>query len=139
MEPTTFETHRLVKSEDLNHHRTLFAGRCAEWFVEAGFIAAASVLPPNEIVCLKIHGLEFTQPVQPGEIACFRSKLVHAGRTSLIVYITLSTPNHESPIVQGFITFVRVDEKGKSQPHNLTLTFSDPEDIRLNEEAGKLQ
>ena len=33
--------YHLVKSEDLNHHRTLFAGRGAEWLVEAGFIAAA--------------------------------------------------------------------------------------------------
>ena len=34
-------THHFVKSEDLNHHGTLFAGRTAEWFVEAGLMAAA--------------------------------------------------------------------------------------------------
>jgi len=51
MKPQTFHYDRLVKSEDLNHHGTLFAGRSAEWFVEAGFIAAASVLPPKNIVC----------------------------------------------------------------------------------------
>ena len=36
------KTCRLIKSEDLNHHGTLFAGRCAEWFVESGFIAVAA-------------------------------------------------------------------------------------------------
>ena len=39
--------HHLVKGEDLNHHRTLFAGRGAEWLVEAGFIAAADMLNRN--------------------------------------------------------------------------------------------
>ena len=36
-----YSSMRLVKGEDLNHHGTLYAGRTAEWFVEAGFIAAA--------------------------------------------------------------------------------------------------
>ena len=138
MEPTPFKSNRLIKSEDLNHHRTLYAGRCAEWFVEAGFIAAASVLPPDEIVCLKIHGLEFTKPMRSGQIARFESKIVRAGRSSLVVYVTLSAAEQNKPVVQGFITFVHVDKHGRSQPHDLTLTLSDPEDIRLNEQAAKL-
>ncbi|MFB3926434.1 MAG: acyl-CoA thioesterase, partial [Syntrophales bacterium] len=39
----TYIIHRQVKGQDLNHHGTLFAGRGAEWFVEAGLIAAASM------------------------------------------------------------------------------------------------
>jgi acyl-CoA hydrolase len=54
-EPKVVYTTRLVKSEDLNHHGTLFAGRTAEWFVESGFIAAARLINPQNIVCLKIH------------------------------------------------------------------------------------
>ena len=54
-----FVTTRLVKSEDLNHHGTLFAGRMSEWFVEGCFIAAAtSYGNPEEIVCVKLHGLD---------------------------------------------------------------------------------
>ncbi|MEL7655970.1 MAG: acyl-CoA thioesterase, partial [Bacillota bacterium] len=37
-----YQISHLVKSEDLNHHGTLFAGRSAEWLVEAAFVAAAS-------------------------------------------------------------------------------------------------
>ena len=40
MKIKSFSTYHLVKSEDLNHHGTLYAGRSAEWFVEAGFIPA---------------------------------------------------------------------------------------------------
>ena len=61
-------TMRLVKSEDLNHHGTLFAGRTAEWFIESGFIAATALLDPKNVVCLKVHGMYFTSPAKPGEV-----------------------------------------------------------------------
>lgn len=138
MHPKIFHYDRLVKSEDLNHHRTLFAGRCAEWFVEAGFIAVASVLPASNIVCLKIHGMSFTQPVQPGAIACFESKIVHTGRTSLKVFVALRIQTKQDPAVKGFITFVHVDEKGHAIPHGLSLEVLTPEDMMLNKEAEKL-
>ncbi len=32
---------RLVKPGDLNHHGSLYAGRAAEWFVEACYLCAA--------------------------------------------------------------------------------------------------
>ena len=139
MQPQTFHYDRLVKSEDLNHHGTLFAGRSAEWFVEAGFIAAASVLPPGNIVCLKIHGLTFTQPVQPGEIARFESKIVHTGRTSLVVSVQLKTRDQDEPVITGFITFFNINERGKAEPHGLVLELTSEEDILLNQQAKTLK
>ena len=139
MQPQIFHYDRLVKSEDLNHHGTLFAGRSAEWFVEAGFIAAASVLPSQNIVCLKIHGLTFTQPIQAGEIARFESKIVHTGRSSLVVSIQLKIQNHDEPILTGFITFVNINEGGKAEPHGLELELISAEDILLNQQARALK
>ncbi len=136
MQPETHYYDRLIKSEDLNHHRTLFAGRCAEWFVEAGFIAAARVLPAENIVCVKIHGLSFTSPLHAGDIAHFESKIIHTGRTSLKVYVTLKPRRAEVPIVSGFITFVHVNEKGCAIPHHLSLELTDLEDLELNNQAG---
>ena len=138
MKPKIFNYDRLVKSEDLNHHSTLFAGRCSEWFVEAGFIAVASVLPAGNIVCLKIHGLTFTRPISSGDIACFESKIVYTGRSSVKVYVALKHRNENEPIVKGFITFVHVNKAGKAVPHRLTLEISDPEDIELNRQAKML-
>ncbi len=138
MEPKIFNYDRLVKSEDLNHHRTLFAGRCSEWFVEAGFIAVASVLPARNIVCVKIHGLTFTSPLKSGDIACFESKIVYTGRTSVIVYIAVKDHKNGSTLVRGFITFVHVDQNGKSLPHGLSLELTNPEDIDLNHQAKLL-
>ncbi len=138
MEPKTYCYDRLIKSEDLNHHKTLFAGRCAEWFVEAGFIAAASALPADHIVCLKIHGLSFTQPMKSGTIASFQSKIIHLGRTSLKVYVELNHQNIIEPIVKGFITFVHVDDDGKAVPHGLALEIHNHEDKLLNQIAKSL-
>ncbi len=59
------QSARLIKSEDLNHHGTLFAGRMAEWFVEGSFVAAAiAVGNPDHIVCLKVHGMRFNIPAK---------------------------------------------------------------------------
>ncbi len=138
MHPQYFHYDRLVKSEDLNHHGTLFAGRSAEWFVEAGFIAAASALPAQNIVCLKVHGLTFTHPIKAGEVACFESKIVHAGRSSLTVFVSLKLQGWDEPILTGFITFVHINDSGKAEPHNLEIALTSEEDRRLNKQARAL-
>ncbi len=135
MKPKTFHYDRLVKSEDLNHHSTLFAGRCSEWFVEAGFIAVASVLPPSNIVCLKIHGLTFNRPIKSGEIVCFESKIVHTGKSSLKVYVALKHHGDEKAPINGFITFIHINDAGEAVPHGLTLELTESEDIELNRQA----
>jgi len=128
--------NHLVKSEDLNHHKTLFAGRTAEWFVESGFIAAAAIVDPKDIICLKIHGMTFNKPVKAGNIVCFRSKVIYAGKTSLTSFVKVSivhTDYEENDLVDGFITFVHVDENGKSLPHDLEIIAKTDEDKALQE------
>lgn len=112
----------LVKSEELNHHGTLFAGRIAEWFVEACFIQGAQVTQkPDNIVCLNIHGLHFKTPGHRGDIIHIDTQMVKAGRTSFAVYGKVTKNNETSILADGFITFVFVDENGKPIPHNIVL------------------
>jgi acyl-CoA hydrolase len=139
IEPIPVYTTRLVKSEDLNHHGTLFAGRTAEWFVESGFVSVATLLNPSQVVCLKIHGMFFTKPALPGEILKFTSKVIHTGKTSLISYIEVFKNNSEFCFVNGFITFVFVDAREKSTPHGIEILAVTDEDIKLQEEAIKLK
>lgn len=132
-------TMRLVKSEDLNHHGTLFAGRTAEWFVESGFIAAASLLNPQNIVCLKIHGMFFTKPAKSGDVLKFSSKVVYAGRTSITSYVHVEKNGNDKPLVDGFVTFIHVDESTKPIAHNLTIQPASEEDRALYETAMNLR
>ncbi|HUW04783.1 MAG TPA: hotdog domain-containing protein [Williamwhitmania sp.] len=140
LEPKPTITMRLVKGEDLNHHGTLFAGRTAEWFVESGFIAAASLVDPQHVVCLKIHGMYFTKPARPGQILKFTSKIVLAGRSSLIAHIdVIRAGSVEEPFVSGFITFIYVDDTTKPISHNLEIVPKSDEDIKLHEMAKALK
>jgi acyl-CoA hydrolase len=136
MEPKTFTTHRLVKNEDLNHHGTLYAGRSAEWFVEAGFIAAAGLTRPENVVCVKIHGMTFVRPVQPGEIVEFQSRIILAGRSSLHAHVQMLAKGEF--VMDGFITFVHVDHDGRAQPHGISIIPTCAEDLALQERVRVL-
>ena len=137
MSTPIYTTHHLVKSEDLNHHGTLYAGRSAEWFVESGFVAAAGLTRPENIVCLKIHGMVFTRPVHLGEIALFESKIVDTGRSRIVAYIAVKIKGEV--IVSGFITFVNADQEGHSKPHGIIIYPETAEDKALQEEARRLK
>ncbi|HQH19936.1 MAG TPA: hotdog domain-containing protein [Bacteroidales bacterium] len=139
IEPKMVYTTRLVKGEDLNHHGTLFAGRTAEWFVESGFIAAASIINPSRVVCLKIHGMYFSKPARPGQILKFTSKIVYAGKSSLVSYIQVIKEVTEEPFVSGFITFICVDEETHPTPHNIEIKPVSDVDIALYEKAKGLK
>ena len=132
-------TMRLVKSEDLNHHGTLFAGRTAEWFVESGFIAAASLLNPQNVVCLKIHGMYFTKPAKSGDVLKFSSKVVFAGRSSITSYVHVEKNGIEKPLVDGFVTFIHVDENTKPAPHFIEISPETEADRILYETAKNLR
>ena len=136
MNITPVVTHHFVKSEDLNHHGTLFAGRSAEWFVEAGLLAAASYLPIGNIVCAKIHGMNFSMPVNLGDVAQFIGKAVHTGKTSLIANICLRV--REQEVLNGFITFVHVDGEGRPFPHGVEIVAESEEDKALQKQARSL-
>lgn len=135
-----FYNSRLVKSEELNHHGTLFAGRAAEWFVESAFIAASSTLgDPKNVVCLKVHGLMFKHPVNKGEIVKFTSQVVQVGKSSIVVYTQMQTELSKLTPVEGFITFISVDENGNKYPHGLVLDeTNDQEEINIRERAKNL-
>jgi acyl-CoA hydrolase len=135
----TVVTTRLVKSEDLNHHGTLFAGRTAEWFVESGFIAATSLLNPQNVVCLNIHGMFFTKPARSGDILKFSSSVVYTGKSSLTVYVHVEKRGTQCPLVDGFVTFIHVDENTRPAPHYLVIEPVSDEEKRLYDTAKNLR
>ncbi len=137
----TFKLAHLIKGEDLNHHGTLFAGRMAEWFTEACFVAAAATYGNSEsIVCVKIHGMRFREPLNKGDILAVASKVVLTGTTSITAYAAVSREGEEKVVVDGFITFVTVDGNGKKIPHYLEEPKAqNQEDALLIEEAKKLK
>lgn len=137
MEFPVYTSVHLVKGEDLNHHGTLYAGRTAEWFVESGFIAAASMTRPEHVVCLKIHTMTFSRPIRKGELPTFISRVVLTGETKIVSNIEVRVNGHLA--VRGFITFVHVDLEGKPMAHGLDFKPKTDEEKALYEEALKLE
>jgi len=132
---------RLVKSEDLNHHGTLFAGRSAEWLVEAGFIAAAATHGrPQDVLCVNIHGFVFKLPVQKGDIITLFSKIARVGNTSITVYVKAVSEITDNKHVGGFLTFVCVDPETRQKvKHGITLDEPEnDEEIEIRERAAQL-
>lgn len=136
-----FQITHLVKSEDLNHHGTLFAGRSAEWLVESAFVAAATEhKKPEDVVCVNIHGFTFKRPVKKGDIVTFFSRVAKVGKTSITVYVKVVSEITGDTHVDGFLTFVCVspltDEK---LPHGILLDESaDAEEQEIREKAEGL-
>jgi acyl-CoA hydrolase len=110
--------------------------RGAEWFVEAGFIAAAGLTRPENVVCLKIHGMTFVRPVRPGEIVEFESRIILAGRSSLHAHVQMLAKGEF--VMDGFITFVHVDHDGRAQPHGISIESACAEDQALQERVRAL-
>lgn len=137
-----FEVHdttHLVKSEDLNHHGTLYAGRSSDWFVEAGFITVANELEPSSFVCLEVHGIEFLHPVKAGHIITYRAQIIRTGRSTLTVYIEArDCRDIEVLVSRGFITFCHVDKETRSAPHGLNFVPQTEREIELNKRAQEL-
>lgn len=113
---------RLVKTEDLNHHRTLFAGRAASWLVEASFLAAARATgEPGRVVCLQLHGMLFLQPARLGDILEMRSRIAHLGEKSITVSTQCWRDGKAKPLLSMFATFVMLGADDRAVAHGLTL------------------
>jgi acyl-CoA hydrolase len=78
------------------------------------------------------------KPVQKGHILTFCSRLVYTGRSSLTVYVEVLNRRTNEFFVDGFFTFVRVDEHGAAVPHHITIEPSDDDEKLLQERAQAL-
>ena len=126
----------LVKSEDLNHHGTLFAGRSAEWLVESAFVAAAAEHGrPEDVVCVQIHGMTFMRSANRGDIIELRTRVASLGNKSITVYGQVLVNEDKTPAVTGMATFVTVDKQGQPYAHGLTLL---EEYIQQNKEIHEM-
>ncbi|MBS7525176.1 acyl-CoA thioesterase [Fusibacter paucivorans] len=129
-----FETSRLVTTEDMNHHDTLYAGRMAAWFTEATFLGASALFgkygEADHLVAVEIHGMKYLGPSFNGDMIRFVSMGVKAGRTSLTMYTKALRNNSDVKVAEGYVTFVCIDGDKKKIPHNIVLEAPETEEER---------
>jgi acyl-CoA hydrolase len=68
----------------------------------------------------------------------FESKVVLAGKTRLVSYVRVLANRNDDFLLDGFISFIHVDLKGKPFPHGIVIEATDSDDIVLQEQAKKL-
>jgi len=110
------ETHRLVLPEDLNHYGYLFGGRLLSWVDEACWIAATLDYPESRFVTVGMDQVEFKHGVKEGAIIRIVSEEEKKGRSSVGYRVQVYCGRLEGcePIFSTLVTFVNVDESGKS-------------------------
>ena len=69
----------------------------------------------------------------------FESKVVFAGKTRLVSYVRVLENSDDDFLLDGFISFIHVDLKGKPVPHGIVIEATDPEDLALQEKARNLR
>ncbi|MCB9855568.1 MAG: hypothetical protein H6818_07745 [Phycisphaerales bacterium] len=118
----TTTTH-LVKGEDLNHHQTLYAGRCVEWCVQAAYIAAESCFADaTPLVFMSIRSLSMRSPARLGELIQYRGTVDYVGASTIGIRVDVQTVQpRDNPrtIATGRFLFCTVDDAGRAVSHGL--------------------
>ena len=119
--PTT--NMHLVKGEDLNHHQTLYAGRCVDWCVQMAYLTAENCFDDQRpLVFMSIRSLSMREPARVGEIIQFSGRVDYVGESTIGVRVDarkLQPKDKPKLVATGTFLFCTVDEKGKATPHGL--------------------
>lgn len=120
---TCISTTHLVKSEDLNHHQTLYAGRCVEWCVQMAYIAAENCFDEaRPVVFMSIRSLSMRTPARLGEILRFEGRVDYIGESTIGIKVDawkLQPKDDPKPVATGTFLFCTVDEQGRAVAHGL--------------------
>ena len=116
-------TDHLVKGEDLNHHHTLYAGRCVEWCVQMAYVTAQRCFDqPRPLVFMSIRSLSMRSPARLGEILHLTGRVDYLGESTIGVRVDgrLAQPRDDGrAVVTGTFLLCTVDQEGKAAPHRL--------------------
>ena len=117
------ESIRLVTGADLNHHQTLYAGRCVEWAVQSAYIGAESCFDePQPLVFMSIRNFSMRSAAHVGEMLRLEAAVDYVGDSTIGIQVRITTMQpKDAPraIGRGRFLFCTVDESGRSRPHGL--------------------
>lgn len=118
----TLSTYHMIMPKDLNPRGTLFAGSCANFMIEGGFLTAEAFLGHPHMVFFGMNGMIFVKSVEKGETVSVTGTVVDAGKTSLGVFVTVRFLHTKELAAQSYLTFVSIDENTRRPvPHGAKL------------------
>ncbi|MEO7752301.1 MAG: hotdog domain-containing protein [Terracoccus sp.] len=109
----------LAAPTDAGYSGTVSGGRVLEWIDKAGYAAAAGWSGTYSVTAY-VGDVRFTRPVEVGDLVETTARLVHTGRSSMHILVTVSSGNpREDALVlatQCLMVFVAVDGDGHPTP-----------------------
>jgi acyl-CoA hydrolase len=95
------------------------AGRVLEWIDKAGYACAVG-WSSSYCVTAYVGDVHFTRPIQAGSIVQAHARIIHTGRTSMHVFVSIDTADaRDRAFVNAthcVLVFVAVDDSGTPQP-----------------------
>jgi uncharacterized protein (TIGR00369 family) len=109
----------VVFPEDTNPYGTMFGGHAFAMMDKAAFLAA-NRFAHTLAVTASSESIDFTVPIRVGMILEAVARVIHAGRTSMVVRVALTCreplSTEERQATVGYFTMVAVDAAGKPVP-----------------------
>lgn len=109
----------MVFPDSTNHYGTMFGGKVLEQMDRAAFICA-SRYAHEAMVTASLERVDFHVPIRAGQLVELIAKVVHTGRTSLTVKVTLYAEDpvrgHRVHASTGYFHMVAVNAQGRPVP-----------------------
>ncbi|MET6995837.1 acyl-CoA thioesterase [Chitinophaga defluvii] len=116
-EQKAFAVTRIFKAvfpNTVNHYDTLFGGTAMHAMDEVAFITATR-FSRMRMVTVSSDRIDFKKPIPHGTIIELVGEIVHVGKTSLKVQVTVFVEqmyaNHREKAIEGTFTFVAIDDQ----------------------------
>ena len=109
----------LSKATDVDYGERVDGGHVLEWVDKAGYACAAE-WSGRYCVTAFIGDIRFVRPIGVGDLVEVAARIVHTGRTSMHIFITVSAGEPRvagvSETAQCLAVFIAVDDAGKPVP-----------------------
>lgn len=110
---------KMVFPGTTNHYDTLFGGIALQWMDEAAYISATR-FSRKPMLTISSEQVDFTQPIPAGVLIELVARVVHVGRTSVKVEVSVFLEelynDKRTKAITGHFNFVAVDENKKPTP-----------------------
>ncbi len=107
----------LAAPTDISHGGTVQGGKILEWIDKAGYACAVG-WSGRYCVTAYVGNIRFSRPVQIGQLIEVQARLIHTGRTSMHILVTVRSADPKDSIytqsTQCLTIFVAVDDQGRS-------------------------
>jgi uncharacterized protein (TIGR00369 family) len=105
----------LAEPTDVNFGGKVHGGTVMKWIDQASYACAAK-WSKRYCVTVSANAIRFIKPVKVGQMVEVKARIVHTGRTSMHIYVSIKAGDPKVDVYKitnrCFITFMAVDEEG---------------------------